>query len=301
MYNSSDEEGSDGESFVEASKYKRVDMGLGLGTWSTRIWAMNELRICFEKVYKAHATKATQQELLKDLSLAVQSCDGRSSCKDALKSLVKAAEKVLPQQKRNQVAGEVKKKLLALSRQGRRAGGDLEEEHQDVAADTTVQELPLEVVRLILERLDSPVDATSAACTCRCWCSIARNMRSWRQWYALLQRNIPAAGDTWTAAEWHRQFALFVQGRPALVLQWRSKRVLHRNNLYWVSQLPQLSQVQRQGRATFVTEDMVVTWLLGGGTSRICGTSTSDDSGSSSEGERDPAGAATRQLRLWAL
>jgi hypothetical protein len=68
--------------------------------------------------------KPAQVQVLEDLFAAISICapDRRAACKAALDHAVKTAERVLPQQKRSQIAAEYKKHSLASHRAQRKQG-----------------------------------------------------------------------------------------------------------------------------------------------------------------------------------
>ncbi|GFH23518.1 uncharacterized protein HaLaN_21141, partial [Haematococcus lacustris] len=87
----------------------------------TRIRAAEELRACFQHLYTKHAAKPMQASMFKDALLAVQQCDSRAPCQQAVEQLMQAATAVLPQQKKFLIAAELKQAKLRLHRANRRA------------------------------------------------------------------------------------------------------------------------------------------------------------------------------------
>ncbi|GFH13105.1 F-box domain-containing protein, partial [Haematococcus lacustris] len=81
-------------------RYAALELHTALSQWCTRIRATEELRACFQHLYTKHAAKPMQASMFKDALLAVQQCDSRAPCQQAVEQLVQAATAVLPQQKK---------------------------------------------------------------------------------------------------------------------------------------------------------------------------------------------------------
>ncbi|KAJ9528699.1 hypothetical protein QJQ45_020596 [Haematococcus lacustris] len=198
VMSSSDEDSSsdddDGKTTpVRLERYAALELHTGLSQWCTRIRATEELRACFQHLYTKHAAKPMQACMFKDALLAVQQCDSRAPCQQAVEQLVQAATAVLPQQKKSLIAAEHKQVKLRLHRAGRRAGDhntaarqdsrhqeEQEADEEEEGAPSCMFDLPLpdEVLLQVFALLD-PVALAACLMVCRSWRGLGQEPRLW--------------------------------------------------------------------------------------------------------------------------
>eukprot|EP00897_Mesotaenium_endlicherianum_P003040 jgi/Mesen1/2764/ME000170S01880 len=148
--------------------------------------ACRELALLLRKLYAA-ASKSLQAVLFDDTIVAFQRLPlmGGSEQKAAAHLLLRAAEAVLPKQRRQVAALEFKQACLTWTRNYRRlygsggGGGGDETDDDDAADHAGAAQLPLDVMHSVLRFLDA-VSLARVAAVCSSFRHLAADERLWR-------------------------------------------------------------------------------------------------------------------------
>ncbi|KAG1660842.1 hypothetical protein FOA52_008953 [Chlamydomonas sp. UWO 241] len=276
-----------------------------------------ELAECLTEGYSTTTPKAVHQAMFNDVLLAVQTCDGRPACLKAVESLVKAAERVLPQQKRQQVLSEHKRTRVALAKRLRAQGLGLRTRAEDCGScegsgsdggdvgsqppPLSLECLPLDPLLLLTRHLD-PLSLAALACSSVQMRGVALGSDAWHTWAHLIFPSAAVAAEPTQAAgpghsAWHRLFCEQAAANAALVVQWHCRRVLVKGVPQWRE--PACCPAPRAARmaSRLLAPHKVALWLV----QRAGDEQRTESSGASSSGEDAWGGGVQQQLRFWSL
>ena len=232
---------------------------------------------------------------------------------------MEAAERRLPQARRQALGREYRAAGVTLARRGRR--GRVQAARQIAGDDSgaaeepaSFDELPMEVTVAVMRYLD-PLTLATAACVSRAWRQAASD--DWL-WQPLLQQALgtprsssgSTAGDgsgcggaaSVEAAGSRIRFAQLAAASPgALLLRWKTNRIeLSGGGLCWLDR----GRPPPAGSYRHVSVQHVVRRLARPGAWLTGNMSTSDVAGGSSSTDEDEAGEAAslgRRMRFWQL
>ena len=244
---------------------------------------------------------------------------------------MEAAERHLPQARRNAVLRQYRQSGVQLARRGRRNGpadeaGDDDEE----APPASFAALPPDVIGLVFRRLD-PLTLARAACVSREWRAAASEGALWEAHCAALlarpggsgarkgggsggkvssglaggaaaggeqPRDGSAGGACSSSNSWQRRFASLAAQHPQRLRRWKTTRVLVGGRLAWLPPGQLLPP-----RARHLSTAAVGAYCRSGG--RHAGSAGGSSGGSGSSGsssESDGGGERlTSRLRFWQL
>ncbi|KAF5838529.1 hypothetical protein DUNSADRAFT_2727, partial [Dunaliella salina] len=140
-----------------------------------RVQACHELAACLSRDNFKRPSKRCQAAMAADVLSAVELCDRRPQCLEATQQVVKAAEKVLPQQKRSKMQAEFKRKMQSLARADRKSRGMSAESSDSEEGPVSDVPIPDSVMHIIFARLD-PVSLARASCVCRCVLDVGQGL-----------------------------------------------------------------------------------------------------------------------------
>lgn len=230
-----------------ATAYLAIDVRWGLLRADTYAQAVAELEEILA-IYKARDTpKDFRKAVEADIAVATASplAAGPAQAR-ALASLMAAAERVLPQSKRQALAREYKQRQLERARAARRRHtADSSDDGSDGEAEPLSIALPRECLDAIVAQLD-PLSLVAAAATCRTWRDAAQADELWAP---LLRATFGAAeadavcreaGEGAPAAAGgdapaRRHFSRLAAAHPEWLLPWQSRRVAVHGAVRWVS------------------------------------------------------------------
>lgn len=270
---------------------------------------------------------ATQPRHRPPLPSAPIACS-RLQSRAALAALMEAAERHLPQAKRNALLRRYRQSGVQLARRDRRQGtsGWLGDDAGDeAAAPATFASLPSDVIRLVFQRLD-PLTLARAACVSREWRGAASEGALWQAHCAALagpgrssgadlcahgagakgnagagmaaggQRRPGSTAGSIGGSSWRDRFAALAAQHPERLQRWKTRRVLVAGRLVWLSDGEPLP-----ARARHVGPEAIVAFCRSGGRlARSTGSSQSDSDSSDSDGG-GADGRLTGRLRFWQL
>mmetsp|Transcript_17259 Transcript_17259/g.45198 ORF Transcript_17259/g.45198 Transcript_17259/m.45198 type:complete len:385 (+) Transcript_17259:74-1228(+) len=211
-------------------RYIQLQLGQALAQRQFRVQACHELAACLSRDVFSKPSKRCQAALAADALRAVEVCDRRPQSLEATQQVVKAAEKVLPQQKRSKIQAEFKRKMQSLARADRKnkEGSDAEDE---AASDVPI---PDSVMHIIFARLD-PVSLACASCVCRSWHHLGNAPDLWDFWEqsSLFPRSAARTPEGQSKAS-AATFGRLLAEHPQAVLPFKTGRIMHGGKPGWL-------------------------------------------------------------------
>ncbi|KAL4439863.1 hypothetical protein ABPG75_002864 [Micractinium tetrahymenae] len=313
--------------------YASLQLAAALRRFDDFATAVRELAALLRALYgSGRCAKQVQAAMAEDAALAIEACDGRLQSRAALAALMEAAERHLPQAKRNALLRKYRQSGVQLARRERRQGpagwaAADEGEEEEVAAPATFAALPPDVIEQVFRRLD-PLTLAKAACVNQEWRAAASDGPLWQAHCAALRAKAGSIGDskgrssgvdkssagadTVTSLQpqdgrgpcskggsqgssWQQRFAALAAQHPERLQLWRTNRVLAGGRLAWLAPGQPLPP-----RARHVSTAAVVAYCRSGGRhAGGSGGSSRSDSGSSDSDGGDER--LTGRLRFWQL
>jgi hypothetical protein len=271
-------DGGGGGGVPLAAALRTLDLAAGLRRGGADYCAAAaELASILGSLYSARGfSKEARRLAERDAHAAVALCDGSAAALLALRGVARAAERVLPAQRRAALLREHRQRLVALARA--RDDGD------GAAAAAPAADLPPECVAAIFAQLGDPIALARAACVCRAWRATAAADALWAPLLDLAwggcagappraaaeaagAGGAPAAAP---AAGWPRaRFAALAADAGDWLAPWRCRRVLVAGSVRWATPAAWRRAVAGRGpaglgasaAAAFLSADQVVLWL----------------------------------------
>jgi hypothetical protein len=229
----SDESSSDDEQSELLFRYRQLGMRES-SRHTTNIFqlAIQELEGCFSHLYTSkHATRELRTLLFSDALAMVEAafCCSRRQCHplhSAVTSMVRAAAKVLPQQRSKELPSLLKKKQIEHARRSKQASSaeDTENNAENDSLDhTSLLDLPSDCLGIILAHLD-PISLASLEATCPKMHQASPLFEdAWRRHVIGVSRTDQASG---IEGRWGSQFKIMAVGNSEILSQWKYRRVL---------------------------------------------------------------------------
>ena len=231
----SDESNSDDEQSELLFRYRQLGMREN-SRHTTNIFqlAIHELEGCFLHIYTSkHATRELQTLLFSDALAMVEAAFCCSQLQrqchplqSAVASMVRAAAKVLPQQRSKDLSSSLKKCQIEHARRSKQASREEDAENDaenDSLEHTSFLDLPSDCLGIILEHLD-PISLASLEATCsRMHQASPLFEDAWRRHVLGVSRMYQVSG---IEGRWGIQFKNMAVGKSDMLSRWKYRRVL---------------------------------------------------------------------------
>ncbi|KAF5829300.1 hypothetical protein DUNSADRAFT_16281 [Dunaliella salina] len=232
---SSDHDSDENELVLDEvyKRYLKLELRQALALRQFRVQACHELAACLPPDNFRQPSKRCQAAMAADALRAVEVCDRRPQCIEATQQVVKAAEKVLPQQKRSEIQAEFERKMQSLARADCKGKGMSAENSNSEEAASDVP-IPDSVMHIILARLD-PVSLARASCVCRSWHVLGSAPDLWYFWehtslFPHTAARTPEGQSKASAASFGRLLAEY----PQAILPFKTGRIMKFSKPGWL-------------------------------------------------------------------